>query len=92
MSVKALLYTALTELNVAVTPLGSPDAARFTLPLKPFWSVTPIEVMAADPPTRRFRLLTEEERLKPCCGMVSVMVVELVAVPEVPLTVTGYVP
>jgi len=26
--------------NAAVTPLGNPDAARVTLPLNPFWSVT----------------------------------------------------
>ena len=26
--------------NVAVTPLGSPVAARFTLPLKPYCGVT----------------------------------------------------
>ena len=27
-------------LNDAVTPLGSPDTVRLTLPVKPFWPVT----------------------------------------------------
>jgi hypothetical protein len=35
-SVTVLLLLVLAGLNVAVTPLGSPDAARFTLLLKPF--------------------------------------------------------
>jgi len=35
-SVSVLLLLVLAGLNVAVTPPGSPDAARFTLLLKPF--------------------------------------------------------
>ena len=35
-SVSLLVLAVLGELKVAVTPLGSPDAARLTLPLKPF--------------------------------------------------------
>jgi hypothetical protein len=35
-SVKVLAPVVLAELNDAVTPLGRPDAARLTLPLKPF--------------------------------------------------------
>src|SRR5437763_15034098 len=35
-SVRTLTPVALAGLNDAVTPLGSPDAARLTLPVKPF--------------------------------------------------------
>ena len=38
------------------------------------------------------RLLAEDERLKLGAGMLSTMVVVLVALPEVPVTVTGYFP
>ena len=34
--VSVLLLVAEAGLNDAVTPLGRPDAARFTLPVKPF--------------------------------------------------------
>jgi hypothetical protein len=35
--------------NVAVTPLGSPDADKLTLPLKPFCGVTVIVLVPAVP-------------------------------------------
>lgn len=35
-SVNELLVVAEDGLKVAVTPLGNPDAAKLTLPLKPF--------------------------------------------------------
>lgn len=37
-SVSVLVPLVLVGLNDAVTPLGSPDAARLTLPVNPFWS------------------------------------------------------
>jgi len=39
-SVSTLLPVVGFVPNAAVTPLGNPDAARVTLPLNPFWSVT----------------------------------------------------
>ena len=80
-------------LNTAVSPLGSPDTARSTLSLNPFWPVTLI-VLLALAPGRRVRLLTEDERLKFAgaviagAAMVSAMAVVPVRVPEVPVTVT----
>ena len=35
--------------NVAVTPLGKPDAVKFTLPLNPFAGLT-LTVVKPDPP------------------------------------------
>jgi len=63
--VKTLLVVVLAALNAAVTPLGSPETDRFTLPLKPFWPTTLIVLLALGPPTGSVRLPTEEERLKP---------------------------
>ena len=39
-SVSALLPVVGFGLNAAVTPLGSPGAARVTLPVNPFWGIT----------------------------------------------------
>jgi hypothetical protein len=36
-NVKEVEYMEVTGLKLAVTPLGSPDAAKVTVPLKPFW-------------------------------------------------------
>jgi len=33
----------------AVTPLGNPDAVRFTLPVKPYWGVTVMVDVPAAP-------------------------------------------
>ena len=33
----------------AVTPLGNPDAVRFTLPVKPYWGVTVMVDVPASP-------------------------------------------
>ena len=49
-------------------------------------------LLAAAPPAASARLAGEAERLKPCAEMVTAMVTVLVAVPEVPLTVTVYFP
>ena len=45
-SVKALVAVAGFGLNVAVTPLGSPVADKFTLPVNPFCGAT---VMVLEP-------------------------------------------
>ena len=49
--------------NAAVTPLGNPDAARVTLPLNPFRSVT-VMVLVPLPPCVMVRLLGESESVK----------------------------
>ena len=48
-SVKVLVAAAGFVLNDAVTPLGRPDAAKLTLPVKPFWVVTVIALEPLDP-------------------------------------------
>jgi hypothetical protein len=77
-------------LNVAVTPVGWPVAAKVTLPANGLTSVT---VMVSVPlaPWATVRLAGEAERLKlPRPVTVSVMeVVTGVSVPEVPVTVIG---
>ena len=48
-SVRVLAPVVLAGLNDAVTPLGSPDATRLTLPLKPFCGPTVIVLAALFP-------------------------------------------
>ena len=64
--VKRLLAVAGFVPKLAVTPLGRPEAAKFTLPLNPFngWSVTVVE---PDAPCRKARLAGEAERVKLGC-------------------------
>jgi len=50
--------------NTAVTPLGRPDAARLTLPVNPFWSVTVMVLVPPTPPWVMVRLLGESESVK----------------------------
>ena len=74
-------------LNAAVTPLGRPDAVRFTLPLNPFWSFT-LMVLFALAPARRARLPADDERLNFAGDVtVSITAVELLRAPEVPVTI-----
>ena len=56
------------ELKDAVTPLGSPDAEKVTLPVKPFRGVT---VMALKPevPCTMAKLAGEAESAKLGCGV-----------------------
>ena len=49
--------------NVAVTPLGRPEAARVTLPLNPFTSLT-VMVLVPLPPCVMVRLLGESDKVK----------------------------
>ena len=80
-------------LNTAVTPVGNPDAFKFTLPLNPFWSFTVMVLVAVSPATRA-RLDEDDERLKfagaVLVGAVTVTLtaVLLESVPELPFTVT----
>jgi len=77
--------------NDAVTPLGKPDAAYVTVPVKPFDGVT---VIMLDPlaPCAILTLLGDADRLKLGGTTAAVTVTPTVAVwlrlPEVPVTVT----
>jgi len=62
-SVNALVVAVLLGLNEAVTPLGSPDADKLTLPLKPFCGVT-VMVLVPLAPCTIVTLLGEVEREK----------------------------
>jgi hypothetical protein len=92
-NVRMLVVLVAAALNDAVTPAGSPETARATLPAKPFWPATPMVLLALAPPTVRDNVLAEEERLKagtaPDPEIVSVIVRLLVVSPEVPRTVIG---
>jgi hypothetical protein len=76
--------------NAAVTPVGSPEAANVTLPVKPFSSVTAI-VLVMVPGRATVRDAGEAARVK--LGVpVTVSVIEAatgVSVPEVPVMVIG---
>ena len=61
-SVNVLVLVVLLGLNDAVTPLGSPDADKLTLPLKPFCGVT-VMVLAPLAPCVMLRLLGDAERV-----------------------------
>ena len=84
-----LVVLVAAALNDAVTPAGSPETARATLPAKPFWPATLMVLLALEPPTVRDNELAEEERLKPgWATIVNEMVVAAVRDPEVPEIVT----
>ena len=93
-SVTALVLVVLPGLKKAVTPLGSPEAARLTLPLKPFCGVIAI-VLVPLVPCVIVKLLGEAAREKFGTGArltVRAIAVALVKPPEVPVTVTVAVP
>src|SRR3984957_4727210 len=90
-SVRVLVPVVLGELNDAVTPFGRPDAARLTLPLKPFWGPT-VRVLTPLFPCTRLRLLGDAERLKFGTVIVRLIVAVWLKLPEVPVTVTVAVP
>ena len=48
-TVKVLVAVVGFVLNDAVTPFGRPDAAKVTLPVKPFWRATVIVLEPLDP-------------------------------------------
>jgi hypothetical protein len=91
-NVNVLVAVAGFGLNVAVTPLGRPDADKVTVPLKPFCGVTVI-VLAPPPPCVMLRLVGDAESVKfggPVTARVIVAV--FVKLPDVPVIVTGTVP
>src|SRR6266849_6404792 len=93
-SVKVLVAVAGFGLKDAVTPLGKPEAAKLTLPLKPFCGVTVI-VLVPLAPCVMVKLLGEAESVKFAVGTgftVRETVVLLVKLPEVPVMVTVAVP
>ncbi|HUX45995.1 MAG TPA: hypothetical protein VMV57_14700 [Terracidiphilus sp.] len=61
---RELVLLVVAGLNVAVTPFGRSDAARLTLPLKPFCPSTMMVVMPALPPVETVTLLDETARLR----------------------------
>jgi hypothetical protein len=62
--VKALVVVAGFDPKEALTPLGSPDAVKLTLPLNPLsgWIVIAVE---PDAPWRKLTLVGNVERVKP---------------------------
>jgi hypothetical protein len=90
-SVRVLVPVVLAGLNDAVTPLGSPDAARLTRPLKPFCGPT-VRILMPLFPWATPRLLGDAERLKFGAVIVRLIVAVLFKIPEVPVTVTVAVP
>ena len=49
LKVNVLVVVVLVGLNVAVTPLGNPEADKFTLPVKPFRALTVIVLIPLEP-------------------------------------------
>jgi hypothetical protein len=89
--VSTLVLVVFDGLNAAVTPVGNPEAARLTEPLKPFSRATDTVVVTLallcvvrDPP--------DSVRLKFGATMVRVRVAVALRAPEVPVTVMVEVP
>src|SRR5229473_1217861 len=74
--VKVLVLAVLVGLKDAVTPLGSPDAEKLTLPLKPFCGMTAI-VLVPLAPCAIITLLGDVERVKLGAGAVAVLIATL---------------
>src|SRR5215831_8665633 len=92
LNVTVLVLLVLAGLNDAVTPPGSPEADKLTLPLKPFFGVTVI-VLAPLAARRTFTLLGDADSVNvPTLFTISETVVELVKRPAVPVMVTLVVP
>ena len=93
-SVKLLAAVVGLVLNDGVTPLGSPEADKLTLPLKLFCGVTEM-VLVPLAPCMTLRVLGEAERAKfgtRTAVTVRLMVVVFVKLPEIPVMVTVTVP
>jgi hypothetical protein len=90
--VSVLVLVVLAGLNDAVTPLGKPEADKFTLALKPFCGVTVI-VLVPLAAWKTLKLLGDADSVKlPTLFTVRETVVELVKRPAVPVMVTFVVP
>lgn len=81
-----------TGLKMAFTLLGTPEALKLTVPVKPFRGVT-VMVLAPLDPCERFTLLGATENPKSGAAFtVRLIVVESVKLPEMPMTVMVAVP
>lgn len=78
--------------NVAVTPLGRPDAASVTLPVNPPTSVTVMVSVAVDPGFTDAEVADGASVKLDAIVTASAIVVDAVSVPEVPVTVTVELP
>jgi len=74
--------------NAAVTPAGTPERVRFTIPLRPVGLLTAMVLLTLEPPTSAVRLEAEGVRLKLGVGTTRVIAAELLAMPEIPFTMT----
>src|SRR5690349_22388269 len=90
--VNVLLLVVVAGLKTAVTPLGSPEADRLTLPLKPFCAAT-VTVLVAVPPCRTVNAAGNADKPKVGTGVtVRAIVVVVTTFPDVPIMVTFTVP
>lgn len=93
-SVNVLVLVVLAGLKLAVTPLGRPEAARLTEPVKPLTGVT-VMVLVPLVPKLMVTLVGEAESEKfgtAAAFTVRLMVVLCVNEPDVPVIVTVEVP
>ena len=74
--------------RTAVTPAGTPDRVRLTLPLRPIGFETVMVLATLAPPTSAVRLEMDGFRLKPGVGTIRVITELWVSVGAVPVTVT----
>lgn len=86
MIVSTLVVLVDEGLNPAVMPLGSPEIASDTVPVKPPAPVT-LMVLEVDALSAIERLEEEAESVKPGAETVTLTTVELLKLPAVPLTV-----
>jgi hypothetical protein len=70
----------------AVTPLGRPDAVKFTLPLNPFKGLMVMVVKAAAP-WSIVKLAGDAERVKPGCGVAATQWLTRLAALTLPMPV-----
>jgi hypothetical protein len=89
--VSSLSVLVTEALNVAVTPVGSPLAVRLTSLLEPLAPVTVIFALMLEP-TTSFSVPAELFTAKAGCGTVSTSAVVRTNAPDLPVTVTAYVP
>ena len=85
---RLLVVVVLAAPNAAVTPAGTPERVRFTLPLRPARLPTVMVSLTLAPPTSAVRLGAEAVRLKLGVGTTRVIAAELLAVAEIPFTMT----
>lgn len=90
-SVNTLLALAGFALHAAVTPAGKPLAARLTLSVNPFISLTvTVAVLLLSASTDNLKAEVDSVNFAPLTARCTVVV--SVIEPEVPAIVTGYVP